>query len=142
MNKLALLPALALSAAGALMPAAAAEAAKAAPHGPSSLTVVRDPATGQMRAPTAEEAAALAAQPAAAAGARAQRQAVTAPQQPLLRVHAGGAVSMRMTDEMTSQVVAVRRAGGMVTTQCHDSKAAAKAGMSFAASATTAEAKE
>jgi hypothetical protein len=145
MNKLALLPALALSAASAFTPAMAADAAKATTDGASAMRVVRDPVTGQLRAPTEDEAREMAAPAASAARAGArllQRQTPAAAQQPLLRSHAGGASSMRMTDEMTSQVVAVRRPSGAIAAQCHDNHATAQEALAHAAAGAHVEAKE
>jgi hypothetical protein len=102
-----------------------------------SLSVVRDATTGELRAPTAEEAQALAA-PALTGRAASAKAAV----QPLVRSHANGATSVRLTDEFATYAVGVRKANGSVQTQCFDSKDAATAAVSMASPAapTTAQA--
>ena len=87
-----------------------------------SLTVVRDPVTGQLRHANAEEQATLRAQ-AASNSMRAMR---VAPQVPQQKFHASGARGARLTDEFVSSSVAVRQADGSVGMQCFDSHDAAK----------------
>jgi len=96
-----------------------ASAQDAAPQAAESLTVVKDPETGKLRAPTAAEAAALQAQ---AASARSMMR--VAPQKPLSKVHRSGLRGFRVTDEMMSQSVAVRKADGSIERQCFDSHGA------------------
>jgi hypothetical protein len=100
-----------------------------------SISVVRDATTGELRAPSAEEAQALAAPTSSAKGAKAAAQQ-------LVRSHANGATSVRLTDEFATYAVAVRKANGSVQTQCFDSKDAATAAVSLAspAASTTAQA--
>jgi hypothetical protein len=82
-----------------------------------SLTVVRDAETGKIRSATAEEQAALKTQ--ASSKLRALR---VAPAPAMLeKFHAKGARGMRMTDEMISSAVAVRKADGSIEMQCVDS---------------------
>ncbi len=131
--KRAVWSALTLAGAAACLPAAAAEqAAAAAGDGPAAHVVVRDAETGRLRAPTADEArahaehAARGREPARSAGPQ------SAAQQALVRQHRNGAKSVRMTDEMVSHVVAVRRNGGPVEAHCVPNQAAAKATLAFA----------
>lgn len=86
-----------------------------------SLTVVRDAQTGKLRAPTAEEAAALKAKTAAKLAAR----RVAAPPPPTMKYHKSGATGMRMTDESLTTAVAVRKADGSVEQQCFETHGAA-----------------
>jgi len=82
----------------------------------SNLVVVKDAVTGELRAPTADEAAALlAAKPAAD---RTSRSKSLAPQQRLSRRHADGSVSVRVTDADASYAVAVRQADGSLAEAC------------------------
>jgi hypothetical protein len=131
--KRSLWSALTLAGATACLPAVAADpTAQAAGDGASAHVVVRDATTGRLRAPTQDEARAHAEH---AARTREQARA-TGPQngaqQALVRQHRGGAQSVRMTDEMVSHVVAVRRAGGPVEAHCVPNQAAAKATVAFA----------
>ena len=87
-----------------------------------SLTVVRDPETGQLRHPTAAEQAALQAQ--ASNKMRAMRVAPPRPEK--LFNAATGARGMRLTDEFMTSAVAVRKADGTIEMQCFDSHDAAK----------------
>lgn len=117
---------LALLGAAALPPCAAAQSAAvqsgavpAAPLPPeipvagagNALTVVRDAATGQLRAPTADEQAAL------QSGAQARSLRV-APAVPLQKFHASGAQGVRLTRDFMSTSVAVRGSDGKLATQC------------------------
>ncbi|MFC5459743.1 post-PEP-CTERM-1 domain-containing protein [Massilia niabensis] len=90
-----------------------------------SMTVVRDAETGQLRAPTAAEQAALQSQTQARASgnASAMRAAPKATQQ---KFHASGARGARLTDEFVSSAVAVRKPDGSIEMQCSDSHDAAK----------------
>jgi hypothetical protein len=84
-----------------------------------SLTVVKDAETGQLRAPTAAEAAALKVQ---ADAAKSRQRSV--PQTVQKIVSAKGHVGWQMTDESMSMSVAVRKADGSIERQCFDSHAA------------------
>ncbi len=90
-----------------------------------SLTVVRDATTGELRAPTAAEHAALQQK------ALARTQTLRVAKQPTLqKYHPNGARGVRLTDEFTSSVVAVRKADGTVGHQCvegHEGEHAAHA---------------
>ena len=84
--------------------------------------VVRDPETGALRAPTAEEAAAL-----QNLTARRALQLRAAPAAPLQKFHASGARGVRLTDEFMSYSVMVRQADGTLAEQCFGSQAEADA---------------
>jgi hypothetical protein len=73
------------------------------------LIAVRDAQTGELRAATAEEMAAL--QATAKPDTRGQASIVS---RPMSKVHASGAVGTRLTDEFATYSVAVRRADGSV----------------------------
>lgn len=109
---------LGLSTQGAMAQEAAAQ--EAAPQAAESLTVVRDATTGKLRAPTADEAAALKAQ--AAAAKPAARMA--APGFSLNKSHRSGVKGFRLTDESMSTSVAVRKPDGSIERQCFDSHGA------------------
>ena len=106
--------------AGALALAAPAWADTAAPVA-DSLTVVRDAETGQLRAPTAEEAAAL-----TAATAKTTRSSAAKGGAFLTKRHANGAVGMRATDDMASYSVVTLRADGTLAQACVESKSVAE----------------
>ncbi|WP_028103520.1 post-PEP-CTERM-1 domain-containing protein [Pseudoduganella violaceinigra] len=96
------------------------------------MTVVRDAETGKLRAPTAEELAAL--QPKVVAKTM-LRAAVAAPApRAQLKFHKSGATGARVTNEFMSSAVVVRNADGTLEKQCTDShegaEAAAQAGHS------------
>lgn len=97
----------------------AANAQETAPQSAESLTVVKDPATGQLRAPTAAEAAALKAQADAA-----KSRLRMAPQTVQKIVSPKGYVGWQMTDESMSMSVAVRKPDGSIERQCFDSHGA------------------
>jgi len=103
--------------------ASAQEAAQqqAAPQAAESLTVVKDPQTGQLRAPTAAEAATLKAQ---ADAAKARLRLVA---QPIVKTldSTGTVRGFQVPDEMMSMSVAVRKADGKIERQCFDSHGAA-----------------
>ncbi len=99
--------------------AVAQEIQDAAPQA-EALTVVRDAETGKLRAPTADEAAALKAK--ASAGKSVQRTA--APSVVLNKYHSSGIHGFRLTDESMSTSVAVRKADGSIERQCFDSHGA------------------
>jgi len=84
--------------------------------------VVRDAATGKLRAPTAEEARAL--QP------KVDPRAVTARMLP--RLHASGARGARLTDATMSYSVLVRQADGSLQELCFQSREEAEAAISAA----------
>jgi hypothetical protein len=114
---------LALLGAAALPLSATAQTAapQTAAQGADALTVVRDADTGQLRAPTADEAAALSQK----AGANARRLR-SAPPPPLQKFHSSGAQGVRLTDEMASAAVMVRTPDGKLAAQCVDSHEAAE----------------
>ncbi len=87
------------------------------------LTVVRDSATGKLRAPTAEEAQELAA-PRGGATARIMSARASAAT-PLVRSHRGGATSVRVTEEFASHSVVKRGADGKLHQQCVSARDAA-----------------
>jgi hypothetical protein len=131
--KRSLWSALTLAGATACLPAVAAEqTAASAGDGASAHVVVRDAETGRLRAPTQDEARALAEQSVRSRGQARSVGPQNAAQQALVRRHGNGAKSVRMTDEMASQVVAVRRSGGSVEAHCVPNQAAANATLAFA----------
>jgi hypothetical protein len=85
----------------------------------NAMTVVRDPDTGVLRAPTAAEHAALQSQLKA-------KNARIAPAVPLRKFHPNGATGARLTDEFASSAVAVRGTDGKLAEQCVDSGDAAQ----------------
>ncbi len=98
-----------------------AVAQEAAPQAAESLTVVKDPQTGQLRAPTAAEAAALKAQ-----GDANKARLRLAPQQILKTVDSTGTIrGFQVPDDMMSMSVAVRKSDGKIERQCFDSHGAA-----------------
>lgn len=106
-------------------PATWADTAPTTAPTPDALTVARDPATGRLRAPTAEEAQELARQRQAQGLAQGQQRSLTArsaaPAQasaPLIRSHRGGAASVRVTEEFASHSVVKRTADGKLVQQC------------------------
>jgi hypothetical protein len=106
-----------LLSAAAIVPAAAQQA--------DSLTVTRDPATGQLRAATAAEQATMRAAAQSQFQSRARiRVAAPRVQQ---KVHASGARGVRVTDEMLSSSVAVRAPDGHVEVAHTPEEAAALA---------------
>lgn len=82
-----------------------------------AIVVVRDAETGKLRLATPEEHAALKALPAPALKARVASRSTTAVT-PQLKQHSSGAVGVRLTDEMVSQSVIVRRADGTLHEVC------------------------
>ncbi len=142
-KKLSRWPALALAAASVCLPAVAAEpVATAAGEGPDAHVVVRDATTGRLRAATSEEAQEHAARAASERAARARSGTSHASAGALVRHHANGAKSVRMTDEMVSQVVAVRRGTGAAEAFCMPDKASAQATVAFTAPSARSAAKE
>lgn len=87
----------------------------------SSQMIVRDGATGQLRAPTAEEAQVLqTSRPAL------RRSAVS---QPMSRSHVSGAQGARLTDEFMSYSVIVRQPDGSLAEICFSSREEAEAAL-------------
>jgi hypothetical protein len=76
--------------------------------------VVRDAASGELRAATAEEAAAMQAR------SKSTRQASTSPSTPMTKSHASGAVGARMTDEMMIYAVVKKQSDGTLVEEHHD----------------------
>jgi len=108
--------------------AAACVAAPAFAAGESGMTVTRDPETGQLRAPTAEELKAL----------NATRKPATSPAKAGVQVqHPDGSVSMTLGDEHLMYSVARVNAQGKVERVCvqgaEASQQAMKSPVSFAA---------
>jgi hypothetical protein len=83
--------------------------------------VVRDPATGALRAPTAEEAHAMSSR---SPSALRRTASATMP-----KVHVSGARGARLHDEFMSYSVVVRQADGSLAEQCFSSKAEADAAL-------------
>lgn len=84
--------------------------------GGEALVVVRDAETGQLRAPTAEELAAMNRRQ-AGQQLRAPRP-TDAPSTPLVRRTAGSAVNVRLTPEFASYAVMVRQPDGTLAERC------------------------
>ena len=103
--------------------AAAAAATPAGVDGSANLTVVRDPESGLLRAPTADEFNAMQLRAAESQSLR------VAPAVPMQKYRSNGARGARMTDDFMSFAVAVRKADGSVDTQCFETKQAAEAAL-------------
>ena len=92
--------------------------------GADRLTVVRDAVTGELRAPTADEARSLQGAPS---------QSITVPGatpgQPILRSNTGTMRGARMTDETMSYSVVVHQPGGALAQQCVQGKAGLEAAL-------------
>lgn len=88
----------------------------------AGMRVVRDPVTGQLRAPTAEESAALEVPVPQSASRRAP--ASIAP-----RSHPSGARGARMTDESMSHTVLMRQPDGSLQERCFGSREEAEAAL-------------
>jgi hypothetical protein len=86
------------------------------------LIAVRDAETGELRAATAEEIAALRATAVAGTGIK-RDGAITSLDRPAPKVHSSGAVGTRLTDEFAAYSVAVRRADGSVEIEHVEGKA-------------------
>jgi hypothetical protein len=93
---------------------------------PAGMVVVRDPVSGQLRAPTAAEFQALQPPPAASA---ARGAATTAP---VVTVRPDGSRSVRLGEESLVYAVATRAADGTLDTQCVTGAAAADATLNSA----------
>ncbi len=102
------------------LPAQAESTPAPAVQSADALTVVRDPVTGELRAATGEEQAAL--QQKANAGKRLRQGTAVQPQQ---KFHASGARGTRVTDEFLSSSVVTRLPDGSLQKQCFDSHGAA-----------------
>ncbi|AKU23363.1 post-PEP-CTERM-1 domain-containing protein [Massilia sp. NR 4-1] len=102
------------------LPAQAETAQTSTVQSADALTVVRDPVTGELRAATGEEQAAL--QQKANAGKRLRQSAAPQAQQ---KFHASGARGARVTDEFLSSSVVTRLPDGSMQKQCFDSHDAA-----------------
>jgi hypothetical protein len=88
-----------------------------------SMTVVRDPETGKVRAATAEEQATLQAK-----ASKKMSLMRAAPKPTLQKFHPNGARGVRLTDEFVSSVRAVRQPDGSITTfESHDADQSAAA---------------
>ena len=106
-------------------PATAVSATEQAPVDASNRQmVVRDAATGQLRAATAAEAHALLPK---AGTQRSGAQLKTLP-----RSHSSGAVGARLTDEFMSYSVVVRQPDGSLATLCFESREEADAALKAA----------
>jgi hypothetical protein len=113
-NTIAMTGAFALCMLAALPPMAGAA-------GQDGMVVVRDPQTGQLRAPTPQEARALRATTPAAAGDDAARTA----REPSVATRRDGARGVRLGDRTMVYEVVTRGADGTLSTQCvHGDKAA------------------
>ncbi|WP_342118411.1 post-PEP-CTERM-1 domain-containing protein [Pseudoduganella sp. OTU4001] len=97
----------------AALPLHAQEAAQAEPVA-QQLTVVRDAETGKLRAPTAEEQAAI------QNPKQAQRMRQAAPQPLIQKFHKSGAQGVRLNSEYGSMAVAVRGEDGKLNKLCFD----------------------
>jgi hypothetical protein len=87
----------------------------------SSQMVVRDPTTGELRAPTAAEAQALQVHRRSAASAGTLRT--------LSRRHADGAHGVRLSEEFMNYSVVIRQPDGRLLEYCFESREAAEAAM-------------
>ncbi len=103
-------------------PAWAAEQPAPAPVA-DGLVVVRDAETGLLRAPTAEEAAALTATSKAGATTRTGAKGAATFQ---TKLHASGAVGVRLNDDTASYSVVVKRADGTLVAACLESRSEAE----------------
>lgn len=129
---------LTLTAAAALLPLAAS-AAVAAEEGTlpvseatqDALVVVRDAETGKLRAATNEERASLQSLRAAKRATALSAVAAT----PQLKRHSNGATGVRLTEDMTSYSVMVRRPDGKLEELCFATKEEADAAVTKGISA-------
>jgi len=111
-------------AATAAAPAEAAKAPAATPAetaGDAGMKAYIDPATGKLREPTAEDAAAAAATKAKS------REALKGAPEPVIVQHAGGMVSAQLGEEYMEDVVVRKNADGTLTFQCASRSQAKKA---------------
>ena len=105
------------------------QAQQQTPQQADQLVVVRDAETGQLRAPTAAEAASLQASRLQASSTL-QRGAEPRALNLKLKRHASGAVGVRATEEMASYAVVSRRPDGTLVEACFESRSAADQAMS------------
>ena len=106
--------------------AAPQEADAAATVAPDAQVVVRDAATGRLRAPTESETQAL-----HAAGANLRRVAHA----PMQRAHYSGAKGLRLTDDFMSYSVVVKQPDGRLVEYCFANAEAADAAVKAPVSA-------
>ena len=112
-------------AATAAAPADAAKAPAATPAetvGQAGMKAYIDPATGKLREPNADDAAAV-----AAAGKVKGREALKAAPEPVVIQHAGGMVSAQLGEEYMEDVVVRKNADGTLVFQCASRSQAQKA---------------
>ena len=112
-------------AATAAAPADAAKAPAATPAetaGQAGMKAYIDPATGKLREPNADEAAAV-----AAAAKVKGREALKAAPEPVVIQHAGGMVSAQLGEEYMEDVVVRKNADGTLAFQCVPRSQAQKA---------------
>jgi hypothetical protein len=128
MRRALLIPSIALALTGMSASVQAADEAPATEA--AGLKVARDPSTGHLRAPTEDEARELHEK-----GNRqgAQARAQSNAQKLHMRVHAGNARNVRMTDEFVNHTVVTRGANGELQMQCLPSKSAAESAVSMSA---------
>jgi hypothetical protein len=124
----ALLAAASLAAQAADAPAAAAspEAGNVATVAPDAQVVVRDAATGRLRAPTESETQAL-----HAAAPHLRR----VPGTPMQRSHHSGAKGVRLTEEFMSYSVVIKQPDGRLVEYCFPNAEAAEAAVTAPVSA-------
>ena len=89
--------------------------------GADSMVVVKDAVSGELRAPTADEAAALTAAKAVNAKGAARGALALLPKR-----HSSGAVGVRVNDDMASYSVMTKRADGTLAEICVQSKSEAE----------------
>lgn len=116
---------LAAALAASVVMSPAASAGEAAP----GMRVVKDPVSGQLRAPTAEEAATLDNAGAGRAQRRAPRGLVTGKLNPAAVKHADGTVEQELDESSLSYTVMTRNADGSTSMVCVTGTAAADAAL-------------
>jgi hypothetical protein len=105
---------------GAARPASAHPAEASAPVAADGLTAMRDPVTGKLRAPTADELAAIhspAARPLAASR-NVTRKASVQAAAPAVRSFASGAHNAKLPEHLASFVVVKRQPDGSLDSKC------------------------
>ncbi|MFZ6647058.1 post-PEP-CTERM-1 domain-containing protein [Undibacterium sp. TJN25] len=103
----------------------------------SGMRVFKDPVTGQLRAPTAEESAALDAQDKAVQASKSGRQATQArAKRAVAVVRPDGSKTMALDESFMTYSVATRNADGTLGMECVTGEEAAEKLMSAAPSAT------
>lgn len=133
MNKISFAAATGLALAALAQPAFAHGDHAAAPSATaagSSLVVVRDAESGQLRAATPAELSKLELQ---ANRNQSLRSSLGAVQAPMQKSHASGARGARVTDAFISMSVAVKKADGSVAQECFESPEEAQAALKSAA---------